>query len=154
VWTLVRFPEWMSSGTSSTRLQLAETLLSTSGGTGGTTTGQGVLIAAIAAVPGTIGALLAYRAATSTRRREARSEARRVDSEAFARAETIYKGAIDQLEEQIHDLQDRAKETGTELRRLEQRDREKTAELAVLKRRNAQLTQAIVDLGGTVPPVK
>jgi hypothetical protein len=99
-----------------------------------------VLIAVIAAVPGTVGAWLAYQAATRQRRREARLESRKVDSEAFGRAEAIYKGAIDTLEEQVKDLQ--------------QRDREKARELRRVERRNAQLTRAIVELGGTVPPME
>lgn len=103
-------------------------------------TGDNLWVAAIAAIPGTAGAWLAFKAATNQRRRETRAETLRVDSEAFSRAETIYKGAIDQLEEQVKDLQER--------------DRERSKELAKLERRNGQLTRAIIDLGGTVPPME
>jgi hypothetical protein len=93
---------------------------------------DGIFIATIAAIPGSTGAWFAYRAATSQRRREVKLETRKVDSEAFDRAQQIYQQAIDQLQEQVKDLQ-----------------RSDTAK----GRRIAQLEGAIRDLGGSVPPV-
>jgi len=106
-----------------------------------------VLIATLAAAPGIAGAYLAYKAATGQSRRDARIEARKVDSEAFDRAANIYREAIDQLQEQV-------KEQQVELKDLQERDRTRERELTALRRRNAQLERAIAAIGGTVPPME
>jgi hypothetical protein len=103
-----------------------------------------VAVAAIAAIPGSVAAWLAYKQATKVAAAAGAAEVRKVEAGAYERARKLYEAGIEQLEEQVRRMRE---QLATE-QDVSNRLRNQVNELeATVGRLRAQLIRAGIDLG-------